>query len=171
MSQGPDHNVRWVSTRKGPHGVIKKPLSSEPSYMKKAVVVAASLWIVFAVACAGQQATKPKEKPEPKVETHAKQGPAYLGIVYTLVQRGVRVIDVMPESPAERAGLVRGDVILKADGVRLTSTESLRRQVLSRDPGTEITLSIQRSGRREFEIRPVLDVWDRRFPLEMQALP
>lgn len=140
--------------------------------MKKVTVSMAAILVILAAGCAGQQAVKPQVKAETKVEQpKTKAGPAYLGIVYTIGQRGVRVIDVMPESPAERAGIVRGDIIMKADGVRLTSSESLRRQVLSREPGTEITLSIQRGSLRAFDIRPVLDVWDHRFPLEMQAIP
>jgi len=40
--------------------------------------------------------------------------------------QGVLVREVMPGTPAEKAGLKAGDVIVRADGKRVTSTEDLR---------------------------------------------
>ncbi|MCL6634851.1 MAG: PDZ domain-containing protein [Peptococcaceae bacterium] len=45
--------------------------------------------------------------------------------LYTPPARGVRVLDVLPESPAWRAGLRSGDVILAVNGVSLTGRAAL----------------------------------------------
>ncbi len=59
---------------------------------------------------------------------------------------GVTVLQVIPQSPAERAGLRPGDVIVSLDGVPLRSPTDLQR-LLSRAPvGSVVTLGIVRQG-------------------------
>lgn len=55
---------------------------------------------------------------------------------------GVVVDRVMPQSPAERAGLTRGDVILEVDGSRVADTLSLQRQIRDHHIGDSITLKV-----------------------------
>ncbi len=63
------------------------------------------------------------------------------------VNEGVIVGDVTKASPAEKAGLKRGDVITAIDGTAIKNTAQLRNMVARTQPGTRVDLSIIRDGR------------------------
>jgi serine protease Do len=69
--------------------------------------------------------------------------------------RGAIVSSVQPGSPAERAGLRRGDVITAINGAPVSDSNSLRNQVARIQPGTEVTLTISRDN-REQQVRVTL---------------
>ena len=69
--------------------------------------------------------------------------------------RGALVSSVRPDSPAERAGVRRGDVIVAFNGRPVTDSNSLRNEVASTQPGTEVTLAISRDN-REQQVRATL---------------
>jgi serine protease Do len=50
------------------------------------------------------------------------------------------------ESPARRAGLVEGDVILKVDGVPTPGRGRLLRTIWSKRAGTTVTIDVWRRG-------------------------
>ena len=70
--------------------------------------------------------------------------------------KGVRVAQVQPGSPAELAGLKKGDIITAFNGTEVNDPNVFRNQVASRSPGTEVTLTSQRDG-REQQVRATLD--------------
>ena len=59
---------------------------------------------------------------------------------------GVVVIDVAPGSPAQRAGLVRGDVITYFDSYRVKTLRDLRRAIRTKMPGEQAMLTVMRRG-------------------------
>lgn len=61
--------------------------------------------------------------------------------------RGAMITDVTPDSPAEKAGLKRGDVVLAFNHVTVTSWEELRLIIAETTPGTKVELSISRNGK------------------------
>ncbi|CAN5878731.1 DegQ family serine endoprotease [soil metagenome] len=69
--------------------------------------------------------------------------------------RGALVSAVQPGSPAERAGIRRGDVIVSLNGAPVSDSNSLRNQVARMQPGSEVTLMISRDN-REQELRVTL---------------
>jgi Do/DeqQ family serine protease len=69
--------------------------------------------------------------------------------------RGALVSSVQPGSPAERAGLKRGDVITAINGAPISDSNSLRNQIARTQPGTEVTLTISRDN-REQQVRVTL---------------
>jgi len=69
------------------------------------------------------------------------------------VKKGAVVLNVTPNSPAARAGLVRGDVIVKADGRDVTSQEDFESRVETRVPGDEVRLVV--SGNEDGKQRDV----------------
>ena len=60
---------------------------------------------------------------------------------------GVLVAEVVKESPAEKADLVAGDVILKMEGVAVEGNSAFRNRVALIAPGKEITLEVFRDGK------------------------
>jgi S1-C subfamily serine protease len=59
---------------------------------------------------------------------------------------GARVGKVTPESPAAKAGLVRGDIILAIEGKEVASTDDLRARISTTPPGTPVRFKIWRDG-------------------------
>lgn len=63
--------------------------------------------------------------------------------------RGALVSDIAVASPAERAGLQRGDVILAVDGHPVSDSNTLRNRIASTTPGNTVTLTLIRDGREQ----------------------
>ena len=63
--------------------------------------------------------------------------------------RGVIVNSVNPTGPAARAGLRQGDVIVAFNGAPVLDANSLRNQVASTAPGTQVNLTILRDRREQ----------------------
>jgi Do/DeqQ family serine protease len=74
--------------------------------------------------------------------------------------RGVIVTDVVKGSPAEKAGIKTGDLILKIDGREVKNSIQLRAYVQSKKPGDRVKLKILRDG-KEMEIRVTLGSADK----------
>ena len=60
---------------------------------------------------------------------------------------GVLVLRVLPNTPAERSGIRRGDVILEIDGAAITSAEQLQSIVESSGLNSNLQFKIQRGDR------------------------
>jgi len=62
---------------------------------------------------------------------------------------GALIGDVSPNSPASKAGLKRGDVILKLNGEPVSSANDLRLRISQTPPGTNVKLQISRDGKTQ----------------------
>lgn len=62
---------------------------------------------------------------------------------------GAIVAEVTPDSPASKAGLRQGDVILKVNGEAISDGNDLRNRISSMSPGAHVDLGIQRNGQQE----------------------
>ncbi len=60
---------------------------------------------------------------------------------------GALVNDIVPNSPADRGGMKRGDVITRFDGVEITSVEKLPKQVASVKPEKSVKVEVIRHGK------------------------
>jgi len=68
---------------------------------------------------------------------------------------GVVIEEVQPDSPAEKAGLKRADVVVEFDGERVRSTRQFSRLVAETPPGRSVTATIMRDGeKKELRITP-----------------
>jgi serine protease Do len=63
--------------------------------------------------------------------------------------RGALVADVQPNSPAERAALQRGDIIVEFGGERIEDMTELPRLVAMTPPGTEADVKVIRKGQEQ----------------------
>lgn len=61
-------------------------------------------------------------------------------------QRGTLVLEVNEDTPAERAGLLHGDIVTHMNGRRYESFRELRFAIADVRPGTDITLTVIRDG-------------------------
>jgi serine protease Do len=60
---------------------------------------------------------------------------------------GVALTDVYPSGPADRAGLRRGDVVLKVEGREVFDNEALRFRIATQPVGQTVRLTVWRGGR------------------------
>ena len=75
---------------------------------------------------------------------------SYVGIgitVQTLQEGGITVLEVVPEGPAEEAGILAGDIVIAVDGTDITAMEVSEASTLIRGAeGTDVTLTVDRAG-------------------------
>lgn len=79
--------------------------------------------------------------------------------------KGALVGDVVEDSPAEKAGLQSGDVIIEFDGKEVADPSSLRNIVAGTPPGKKVSLKIMRDGKMQ-----KVDVTIAELPADMQKL-
>lgn len=94
-----------------------------------------------------------------QIVTHGKVVRGFLGLVpqdvtpqiakqFGLSEPGGALIaEVSPDTPASRAGLKRGDVILKVNGEPISSANDLRLRISQTAPGTNVKLAISHDGK------------------------
>ncbi|MEO1133566.1 MAG: HhoA/HhoB/HtrA family serine endopeptidase [Cyanobacteria bacterium J06639_1] len=63
--------------------------------------------------------------------------------------RGILIRRVVPDSPADRAGLRAGDIITSIGGQAVDTADQVQQQVFQTSVGTTLDLEIDRNGRRE----------------------
>lgn len=69
-------------------------------------------------------------------------------------KKGVLVSTVMSDSPAEKAGLKRGDIVLTADGKGVTTPQEFQKEILKRRIGEVVKLEVLREGGiQTFEVK------------------
>jgi S1-C subfamily serine protease len=72
------------------------------------------------------------------------------------VEAGVEVIEVVPDSPADRAGIRAEDLIVELDGVQIEDVNTLQRLMGAELIGKGVPVSVVRGSRIvELELRPV----------------
>jgi len=75
------------------------------------------------------------------------------GLVSTDVKsasdRKLIVENLIPDSPAEKAGLKPGDVIMTAGSTKVTDAADFERACLGKKPGESLNLSVRRSGKNQ----------------------
>ncbi|MEO5377856.1 MAG: PDZ domain-containing protein [Magnetococcus sp. DMHC-6] len=86
------------------------------------------------------------------------QAGGWLGI-HPEQTKGVLVGDIIKESPADKVGLQRGDVILQLNGRELSGVPEFIQMIYAIAPGTEIVLSYLRNGQLQ-EIKTKLESTD-----------
>ena len=85
-------------------------------------------------------------------------GPGYLGIRYHTIPAGLRIVQIIPDSPASRCGLRTGDLIVKAGrtSLRYTQPHVLRQMVYKMRDGESLDLQVQRNGYKIISVTAVI---------------
>lgn len=79
-----------------------------------------------------------------------EKGKGFLGIgTVPRAEGGLSVDKVGRESPAEKAGLKKGDVLLKMDGTDLTTKEQFQELLKEKAPDDRVALELLRDGKPE----------------------
>lgn len=93
------------------------------------------------------------------VASGARADDGWLGLTTELAAEArpgaVEVSDVFPGSPADRALIRKGDVLLRVDGAAIETREDLARRLARLGPGAALELAVQRDG-QERTVRLVL---------------
>jgi serine protease Do len=72
------------------------------------------------------------------------------------IKEGVLIAQIMPGSPAERAGLKVGDIVVAVDGEKVGEVRELQFRIMRTEPGKELTLRIIREG-KELNLKVKVD--------------
>ena len=86
----------------------------------------------------------------PKPGQDGSRSGARLGIMPELAEgdgKGVLVVEVLPDSPAAKAGVRGGDLIVKWEGAAISSLPDLLRALAARKPGDKVRLTVRRGDR------------------------
>ncbi len=59
---------------------------------------------------------------------------------------GVLIAQVMPDTPAEKAGLKQGDVVIRYDGEKVDAVAPFRNKVALTEPGTKVKITVLRDN-------------------------
>jgi serine protease Do len=88
--------------------------------------------------------------------TRGRLGVSHQAVDETIAQafhletvRGALITEVDKNSPAEKAGIVPGDIVLKFDGATVQSSHDLPRFVANAKPGKVSTIELWRKGQRK----------------------
>ncbi len=71
----------------------------------------------------------------------------FLGVSLESIDRGARVVQVIPRSAAASAKLLKEDVIIKVDTIEVSSREDLTGYLHKTKPGQKVTLKLRRKGK------------------------
>jgi len=122
---------------------------------RMAVAAAAALAVALAATAIALPGSK---KDDEKASTKSK---GYVGVYMQEltkklrkgldidVEDGVLVSGVEDDSPAESAGIKKGDVIVKFAGTDIASSDDLRKLVRKTEPGTKVDVELIRKGEKE----------------------
>jgi predicted metalloprotease with PDZ domain len=91
----------------------------------------------------------PRETPAPR---EGNASPGFLGIMFSAAKdadHGITVHEVAPDSPALKAGLKSGDVIVKANDQEIKDTDSFLRLMEGKKPGDKLDLGVLRNGKEQ----------------------
>lgn len=109
-------------------------------------------------------------------DQNQNQDTPWLGVYFVRGAGGVTIAWVIADSPADTAGLQRGDVIKSVDGTAVETPADFRDAISAKSPGDTVTLSIERDGQAQdvtatLGTRP--DPLPRAIPLlpELEGIP
>lgn len=90
----------------------------------------------------------------------------YLGVAYKMISKDIAILNNLPEgayvqnvvtdSPADKAGMRSGDIIIKVDGQRIDANNQLSSVIAKKKAGDRIKISVYRDG-KTMDLEALLD--------------
>src|SRR5262245_8907846 len=74
---------------------------------------------------------------------------AFFGIQLGPAEDGVEILEVIEDSPADKAGFRSGDVVLRFAGDEVDGVEGFVEQVRSHKPGDDVQVEFERDGKTQ----------------------
>src|SRR5204863_159272 len=71
---------------------------------------------------------------------------AFLGVGVANGDGGVRITQVNPDTPADKAGIQVGDIVTSIDGNAVVAASALQTAIDAKKPGDQITVTYKRGG-------------------------
>ncbi len=134
-----------------------------------AVVGALVGGVSLALAVAGGSSPLPGAAAAP-VSQGQQADKAWLGILLAQTPDGPAIAQVIADSPADKAGLQRGDVIEAVDGTGVANVSESRDQLDGKNVGDTVTLSISRDGQAQ-DVSVTLEARPEPLPQSIPLLP
>lgn len=129
-------------------------MAAKVRYWSFAGVLAAG--VILAVSAIGAQEPRDNREADGRREIRVLDGRgSHLGVLVRDVEAGqaaaggVEIETVDTDSPAARAGLRAGDVVVEFDGERVRSARQFTRLVQETPEGRAVSLSVMRDGQRQ----------------------
>lgn len=97
---------------------------------------------------------KREEKKEEKPAPEAEAKPGFLGIKVEETEGGVKVVEVIPGTPAEKAGLKAGWTIASIDGQKVTSMTDFGNALRGRKAGEKLKIALADGKAVEVTLAP-----------------
>ena len=97
-------------------------------------------------ASQGQDSVLPSQSADSESTLQENDQGAWLGAQIVQTPDGPAVAGVYADSPADKAGLKRGDVIKSIDGTSVSNVRAVRDALADKNPGDTVTVSITRDG-------------------------
>ncbi len=112
---------------------------------------------IFFISCKSTSSIQDLKKENIQKEKEITNEQAYLGILYVETNSGIQIAEVFPDSPAQKANLEPGDIILTANGYPVLGPYTLKEHVFSLKPGTEILLEVIKMNGKKVLLKATLE--------------
>jgi serine protease Do len=114
--------------------------------------------VVAAIGSLVAQAPDPRPAPEPRERARVMRFEgrgSQIGVMVEDATAGVRIEDVDQDSPAAKAGIREGDIVVEFDGEKVRSARQFSRLVAESAPGRAVKVSVARDGKQQtLEVTP-----------------
>ncbi|MDA1017223.1 MAG: PDZ domain-containing protein [Planctomycetota bacterium] len=91
----------------------------------------------------------------------------FLGVNLESAEGGIRLIRIMPKSPAETAGLKAGDLVVSLNGKNISNAEAFVKAIGALEPDDEIDLKVRRGDKEPESVK--VELADRANLAEMSG--
>ena len=148
----------------------------KPTVVRIGVLAALALMavtgvLVFRAVDSGSSASAaPGAQDQDQQQQQQQQEKAWLGIMFTRTPDGLTIAQVIADSPADKAGLKRGDVIKAVNGTTVETRQDLTDQLKDKQVGDTITLTIDRDGQTQ-DVSVTLEARPEPLPKAIPLLP